>query len=683
MLGTTTLGAMEPIEAACDGRDVWTTAEDQNAILRVRASDGRVLETWTAANPFALVSAMGRILVTNPDVPGRLYSIDPRLPAGAATTVASNLGDAAGIAFDGARFWTANFGGSVSIVTPGASLSLDRDHGHDRHRPLRERSTTARTSGLRAARAFGSWTPRPRSSRRSRSGNGSAFPAFDGTNVWASGNNSVSVVRASNGAVLATLTGNGLNGSNAVAFDGERVLVTNGSGGSVSLWKAGDLTPLGDALDGREPGRRLQRRFQFLDRNRQWKEARAVLMAKLLSAKAAALLSVSAALLFGASTAALSVCGPFADVSDAAFCPFVLEIFTLGITTGTTPATYDPGGNVSRLQMAAFLSRTVDRTLERGGRRVALKRLWNVHDPANLPMTTLDSYTPAFVAFDGADLWVGEPAPSSGPGRLARVSASDGRKLETWTGLSDIPQEIVVAMGRIFIATSGMTAGLTGRLMQVDPSQAAGAASTVATNLPRNATGLAFDGGRFWTTNQDATVSIVAVAASTPWTVTTVTVGSADSNGILFDGNHVWVTDFSSPKLLELDGSGAVLQTVTVGSSAANPVFDGSNIWIPNFGDSTVSVVRASSGAVLATLTGNGLAWPGGAAFDGQRVLVTNEQMGAVSVSLWKAADLTPIGTFPLPPSGVYPFGSASDGTSFWISLVNYATPFVGHLVRF
>ena len=52
------------------------------------------------------------------------------------------------------------------------------------------------------------------------------------------------------------------------------------------------------------------------------------------------------AVALGAGSVVLGVCGPFTDVSDAAFCPFVLEIFTLGITTGTTPTTYDPASNV-------------------------------------------------------------------------------------------------------------------------------------------------------------------------------------------------------------------------------------------------------------------------------------------------------------------------------------------------
>ena len=69
---------------------------------------------------------------------------------------------------------------------------------------------------------------------------------------------------------------------------------------------------------------------------------------------------------------------------------------------------------------------------------------------------------------------------------------------------------------------------------------------------------------------------------------------------------------------------GAVLQTVTVGSGPNFPAFDGANIWVPNLASASVSVVRASSGAVLQTLTGNGLNFPQAAAFDGQRVLVTN-----------------------------------------------------------
>jgi DNA-binding beta-propeller fold protein YncE len=107
--------------------------------------------------------------------------------------------------------------------------------------------------------------------------------------------------------------------------------------------------------------------------------------------------------------------------------------------------------------------------------------------------------------------------------------------------------------------------------------------------------------------------------------------------------------------------------TVGVTGGAAYPAFDGANIWVPNAVDGSVVVVRASSGAVLQTLTGNGLNGPEAAAFDGQRVLVTN--FSGNSVSLWKAADLTPIGTFPTSAGG--PWGACSDGINFWIALRN------------
>jgi hypothetical protein len=74
---------------------------------------------------------------------------------------------------------------------------------------------------------------------------------FDGMNIWVSNfsGQSITVVRAVGGlrgTVLAELTGNGLDGPYGMAFDGERVLVCNFNNNSVSLFKAADLTPLGN-----------------------------------------------------------------------------------------------------------------------------------------------------------------------------------------------------------------------------------------------------------------------------------------------------------------------------------------------------------------------------------------------------------------------------------------------------
>jgi len=40
-----------------------------------------------------------------------------------------------------------------------------------------------------------------------------------------------------------------------------------------------------------------------------------------------------------------------------------------------------------------------------------------------------------------------------------------------------------------------------------------------------------------------ADVSIVTPGSTIPWTVTTVTAGFAQPQGILFDGSNIWLTD--------------------------------------------------------------------------------------------------------------------------------------------
>jgi hypothetical protein len=361
----------------------------------------------------------------------------------------------------------------------------------------------------------------------------------------------------------------------------------------------------------------------------------------------------------GAGSAVLGVCGPFTDVSDAAFCPFVLEIFTLGITTGTTPTTYDPGSSVTRLQMAAFLSRSVDGVLQRGSPRALVKKFWTPKNSQVLALTSLGSGACLLAESDGRDVWVAKASENA----VWRIRGSDGRLAEVF-GPAEDAFGVLVAMGRVF-ATGGTTPG---RLYRIDPAQGMGAVATVASNLGGDPRGIAFDGSRVWTVN-NSSVSIVTPGASLPWTATTVTTGFFFPKGAVFDGANIWVTDNTgtlAEKLLKLDANGAVLQTVTVGVSPDFPVFDGANIWVPNNDSNSVSVVRASTGAVLSTLTGNGLDSPFAAAFDGQRVLVTNN--GGNSVSLWKAADLTPIGFVPTGAAS-FPTGACSDGINFWIVL--------------
>jgi hypothetical protein len=380
-------------------------------------------------------------------------------------------------------------------------------------------------------------------------------------------------------------------------------------------------------------------------------------------------IAVIATILGGAGNALLGACGPFTDAAADAFCPLILEVFYLGVTTGTSPTTYDPTSSVTRLQMAAFLSRSVDGVLRRGSRRAALQQFWTTQDAAAVGLTNVGS-APRLLNSDGLDVWV---ANNTGGGTVSHVHGGSGKLLETWTGATSA-FGVLVAMGHVFV-TGLMTPG---NLYRIDPTQPAGAVTTVASTLGGSPFGIAFNGSKIWTANGSGSVSIVTPGATIPWTVTTVTAGFNLPNGALYDGANIWVTDaVLNGTLLRLDSSGAILQTVTLGIAPGFPAFDGANIWVPNsFNPGSVSVVRASTGIVIQTLTGNGLNYPVAAAFDGQRVLVTNA--GNTNISLWKAADLTAIGTFPVGAVGSEPFGACSDGVNFWVTLVN-----TNQLVRF
>jgi hypothetical protein len=366
---------------------------------------------------------------------------------------------------------------------------------------------------------------------------------------------------------------------------------------------------------------------------------------------------------------------PFTDVSGSLFFCQIAEAYFSGLTNGTSATTYSPSANVPREQMAAFITRTQDSALRRGSRRAALRQFWSTtpnYATANGGLgTTPVGDGPDLVVSDGLDVWVANVNSAT----VSRVRGSDGKLLDTWTNAFGAAAP-VAAMGKVFV--TGRTN--PGMLYMIDPAGSAGPVTEVSGSSLGNApNGIAFDGRRIWTANAggSGSVSVITPAITTPWPVTSVNIstGSSSPTGILFDGSNIWVTDAMTNTLVKLDGGGGVLQTINVGARPQYPVYDGTNIWVPNLSDSSLSVVRATTGAVIATLTANGLNGPVQAAFDGQRILITN--FGGNSVSLWKAADLTPMGTFPTGP-GSTPFGACSDGLYFWITL-----EFAGQLARF
>ena len=376
-------------------------------------------------------------------------------------------------------------------------------------------------------------------------------------------------------------------------------------------------------------------------------------------------LALAAALAGGAVRIMQDQCGPFTDVTPS-FCPYILELYYLGITAGTSATTFSPDDPLTRGQAAVFVAKGLNQALSRSSRRAALGQWWTTQNAQSLGLSDLGAF-PYHCQSDGADIWVTHLVSGTVDGMVSRVRASDGRLLEVWTTPTQ-PTGVLAAMGRIFLTGDPDP----GNLYMIDPSQPAGAVTTVATGLGPFPHGIAFDGSRIWTA-ADGVVSIVTPGATLPWAVTSVT-GFDFPSGMLYDGSNIWISDFGAGTLERLDANGNVLQTVLLsGRIAGDPVFDGANIWVPVFETNSLDVVHVSNRAVLASLTGNGLTNPVSAAFDGERILVSNANGGSVSV--WRAADLAPSGSFQV---GGVPQGVCSDGLNFWVALED-----AGKLARF
>lgn len=380
------------------------------------------------------------------------------------------------------------------------------------------------------------------------------------------------------------------------------------------------------------------------------------------------LICLGTTFVWAATRAVQDACGPFTDVSPV-FCPFVLEMYYMGITAGTSPTTFSPDVPITRGQAAVFVTRGLDQALARSSSRAALGQWWTTtpHYDLGLGVTSVGS-DPEWVTSDGADLWVA----NRGDATVSRVRASDGKLLGTWTGLGQ-PQQIVVALGRVLVLSR------SGGLYVIDPTQPEGAAHFAAPTGPISFS-MTFDGARIWVSSGDGSagsmglIQIVTPAATAPWSITSVTNAQYPLNGTMgFDGSNVWLFDLNG-FMLRLDASGSVSRVVQGPYALGYPAFDGTNFWVPSA--SGLGVVNALNGSVV-TLTGNGMVAPSVAAFDGQRVLVTSGSGSVNTVSLWKAADLTPLG-YAFTGNSTRPLGVCSDGNNFWITLSGS-----GQLARF
>jgi hypothetical protein len=384
---------------------------------------------------------------------------------------------------------------------------------------------------------------------------------------------------------------------------------------------------------------------------------------------------------------------PFTDVpsSNVFFCA-IAEAYFSGLTNGTTLTTYSPSSPVPREQMAAFVTRTLDQSLKRGSRRAALDQWWT-QKGRNRGLIHTGVAHPMQLKSDGENLWV------AGGDYVSCIRASTGTELDRFGPFTQA-RAVLIANNYVYVIDDTSP----GSLYRIDPNAPRGPSGTsvllITSSLGGHPVDIAYDGERIWTANFDGSVSIVTLGGSgdTVASMDTITTGFTRPAGITFDGNNIWVTDDGSSTVKKLDSSGFILLARFTDSGPRHPIFDGTNLWVPNRNSNSVTVVRVRDAAgnplggpfVLSTLTGNGLSGPEATAFDGERILVTNSSGN--SISLWKATNLTPIGSSPVgldislgPFSGLYsnPQGACSDGLNFFVALHDSPFSGFGNIVRF
>src|SRR6185503_14457306 len=164
---------------------------------------------------------------------------------------------------------------------------------------------------------------------------------------------------------------------------------------------------------------------------------------------------------------------PFTDgpSSNIFFCS-IAEAYFAALTNGTTSTTYSPSANVTREQMAAFVTRTMDESIKRNNKRAAMKKWYLPQIDTAYGFTNIESAA-LDLKFDGADLWT-----ANSLGTVSRVRASDGQVLGTWTGATGA-NSILIARGRVFVV--GNTS--PGMLYVIDPTQPPGPVTTLLDNL--------------------------------------------------------------------------------------------------------------------------------------------------------------------------------------------------------
>lgn len=199
-----------PLGIAFDGANIWTTDFFGNAVIKVRASDGVILGSYSIFEPWSVACDGASVWIGNSvGIVTKIRGSDLTHEA----TIQISTSQLTGMIFDGTSIWVTIWG-SVFVD----KLSLD------------------------GAIVGSHWV-----------GQGPYQLAFDGANVWTANQTSgtVTKLRASDGQVLFTVPAGSY--PHGIVFDGHEIWIANENAGALTKLRLTDGAILGTARVGHNP----------------------------------------------------------------------------------------------------------------------------------------------------------------------------------------------------------------------------------------------------------------------------------------------------------------------------------------------------------------------------------------------------------------------------------------------
>ncbi len=278
--------------------------------------------------------------------------------------------------------------------------------------------------------------------------------------------------------------------------------------------------------------------------------------------------------------------------------------------------------------------------------QVVFGRWWE--DPAR-PLSIPVGTAPANVVFDGSHVWVS----NAGTGSVTKVDADTGAIVGTYPTGGTNTGAIVYDGTYIWAINNGTNT--VSKLVAATGAPAQGSPLSIATSP----SALVFDGNSVWVSDFTGS-KVVDIDPLTNVATNVAVPGGSQPNGMVFDGTHVWVALTGSNSVVSIDPA-----TRSVGSPAAigvpplQLVFDGTYLWASGGSGSTV-VKLDGAGTVVANVvvTGN----PSYLAYDGSYVWVT--ATGTPAIVRIHAASADVVSS---KEDLVSPRGMAFDGRNMWV----------------